>query len=250
LAQFREAQVRREAERKASAERALRLLRDNRIWERYAAHLDEDARARQLWEQRGVPSSFQGWWQLGYDPAHRFWRDGSMFESATLTIPLFGKDWEPRNVKHRLLTPHAWDRYRYELAGLGQPEWRANPEADLSGHVYAVEGEIKAMVVFSRLDDAQVRMVGLPGATPGDEVLSSLAQADRVTLLFDPDAKAAAVRLARKLGIQRTWLLIPAVKVDDGIIAGRLEKQDVRRLLDGALRLSDWVVDKGAPARA
>jgi hypothetical protein len=72
-------------------------------------------------------------------------------------------------------------------------------------------------------------------------VLSHLEQADRITLVMDPGAKQQGIQLARRLGIQRCWLLVPPMKIDDGIIASDMEAWQVRRLLASADRLSAFV---------
>jgi hypothetical protein len=241
LARWRKEQEEREQARKRSAERALANLAEHRIWERYHAQMDEHARF--LWRKRGVCDSLQDFWQLGYDKAHRFWRDGHEFETATLAIPIFGDAWQPLNIKHRLIDPPVdYSKYRYELIGVTDGLlWRADPDSELTGHVIAIEGEIKAMVTAERAGTAVGTIVGLPGTHPSPAIVQQLRQADRVTLVMDPGAKRDGVRLANALGIDRCWMLSLPHKIDDGILAANLSSREVMMMLRSAVRLSAYV---------
>jgi hypothetical protein len=126
-------------------------------------------------------------------------------------------------------------KYRYELAGQTQPMFRCNPERPLEGDVVAVEGEIKAAVVFATLDDYQAQVVGLPGTSPGADIITQLGQAERVTLVMDPGARQAAWRLAQKIGVKRTRVLICPSKVDDSIVSERMSAAEVRSAIRHAL---------------
>ena len=231
---WRKEQIAREEDRKRSAERALAHLQDSERWEFYYAQLDDMARA--YWERRGIPQDWQSLWRLGWDRGHRF----GDFVTDVATIPLFGTGWQIRQIKYRLID-EAKGRYRYELSGVEGPAFLCDPDGDYSGHVYAIEGEIKAAVTFARLDDAGTAMIGMPGTNPGPSTLDMLRQAGRVTLVMDPNAKRDGIRLAREIGIGKTWLLVPPMKIDDGLLAQGLDRREVRNLLGGAIQLSAYV---------
>jgi hypothetical protein len=232
---WRHEQVAREEARKRSAETALEYLRSEQIWLRYHEALDAYALAR--WAGRGIPEGWARFWQLGY---RRDWsfrqQDGSLYHTPSLTIPLFDHEWNCINIKHRLLDPppdRRHMRYLYELKDQEQadPLFLCDPGAPLRGHVIAVEGEIKAAVTFLTLDDPNVAMVGMPGTNPGPRLAEQLADAERITLVMDPGAEEAARKLAAQLGTKRCRILIPPVKVDDGIVAGQLDRRQVQSLL-------------------
>ncbi len=234
LEKWRQRQEKREQERKRSAERALEHLRRDRFWERYHDQMGDVG--ERYWEQRGIPKTYRMWWQLGYDPDHRFFVRGEPWHTATATIPIMGKDWAPLNIKHRLIkVPPNGGKYRYELAGQGQGLFRCNPDLDLSEHVIAVEGEVKAMVVMVTLDNANAKVVGLPGTNPSDDVITELAQADSVTLIMDPGARRETWRMTGKLGRQRCRVLIPSMKIDDGIMASGMSKRDLETMIRTAV---------------
>ena len=229
-----------EEARKRSAERAIEHLRNEQLWELYHDMLGDTGRA--YWQARGVPDSMQDWWQLGWIQEKEFWI-GNKYVCSAASIPLFGAEWEAMNIKYRLEpAPEYGGKYRVHAKTGYAFLWRAMPEMDLAGkHVIVVEGEIKAMVAFSRLDDSKACVVAIPGTKPGDNIVQELRTAERVTLVMDPGAKLDGIKLAKQLGIKKTWLLVPPVKIDDGILAQRLTGQELRRMLNGATRLSTFI---------
>jgi hypothetical protein len=241
LETWRKEQVQREEARKRSAELALANLAQHRIWEQY--HLQLAEHGRFLWRRRGVCDSLQDFWQLGYDKAHVFWREGHEFQAETLAIPIFGYDWSPLNIKHRLTDPpEGFSKYRYECRGITDGLlWRADPDTELTGRVVAIEGEIKAMVTAERAGQSSGQIVGLPGTNPASAIIRQLQHAERVTLVMDPDAKGAGIKLAKALGLKRCWLLIPPRKIDDGILAADMNAREVTMMLRSAIRLSAYV---------
>jgi len=213
-----------EVRRKQSAERALEYLRSQRLWEQYHEQLNEHG--RELWRRRGLDDAWQSWYGLGYCAN---WRGG-----PTLTIPYFDRRREVLNIKHRLLGITDQDgKYRYEVSGQPQHLYLTNPADAVTDHVIVVEGEIKAMVTFATLGELIV--VGIPGATPPKYMLPLLAKAERITLIMDPGAELEAYRLGKALGIARVRVLIPPMKIDDGIIAAGLTARDVRYLINQAI---------------
>ncbi len=219
LARFRQEQTEREEARKRSAEQALKLLRDGARWECY--HQQLDTASREWWQGRGIPKAWQDFWQLGWNPQSRW-------GLPTATIPLFGPDWQVENVKHRLIgNDAAGQKYRYELHGLPAPLFRTDPGAPLTGQVIVVEGEIKAAVVKVTLDD-NTTVIGLPGATPPQSAVKQLQEAD-VILIMDPGAEHEAAELAKK--IPRCRVLIPAMKIDDGVLQCHMTARELRSTL-------------------
>ena len=236
----RQKQLEKELRQKRIAERAIAHLRNEQLWELYHDSLGDVGRA--YWQARGVPDSMQDWWQLGWIQEKEFWT-GNKYVCSAASIPLFGPKWEAMNIKYRLEpAPEYGGKYRVHAKTGYAFLWRAMPEMDLAGkHAIVVEGEIKAMVAFARLDDSAACVVAIPGTNPGPNIVDELRTAERVTLVMDPGAKLDGVKLAKKLGIKKTWLLVPPVKIDDGILEQRLTGQELRRMLNGATRLSTFI---------
>lgn len=228
IERLRQEQIAAEQSRKKEAERALKLLNDDRIWERYCEEMPDHA--RNWWRSEGIPDWAQTYLQLGYCPEKSVWFDGRQHVTPTYTIPVFDVGWNLVNLRHRLVNPPTSnDKYRPDRAGLPASLYFTNPEEKLHDHVIAVEGEKKAIVVWVTLEDYDtVSVVGLPGKCPGESILSRLESASRVTILLDPDADPA--RIAQRLG-QRVRIVRLPLKVDDAITRYGLNKANLQQLI-------------------
>jgi hypothetical protein len=236
IERWRQEQIVREEARKRSAERALQNLRNSACWERYYQQRENSPEARQRWEQRGIPEAYQSFWELGWDKQHEFYLGNNYFSSATLTIPILDPRREVLNIKHRILNPpEGCPKYLPEIGGQGQLLFRTDPDANLDGEVIVIEGEIKSMVTFARIDDGSMKIIGIPGDTPGEGITKQLLQAERIIVVLDPGSEEKARRLCSKLGSQRTRYLIPPVKIDDGILEADFRKSDIVKLLRKAV---------------
>lgn len=204
------------------AQATLAELRDVQSWLRYHANLDGDNYARTMWDARGVPEWYQDWMKLGYDPSHTFWA-GKEYSSPTLTIPIYEPvSWEVVNVKHRILgdASEQIGKYRPEKSGLPASVFPASPDLPISGRVIAVEGEIKSMVTFITLGDANTQVIGLPSKNPSEAIIKQLSQVQDLILCLDPDADARSV--AHEIGGRVRIMDLPE-KIDDYILANELD---------------------------
>ena len=233
LEEWRKKQEETEEARLRSAQKALDNLRSTKLWEQYAEL--SGRQGRQWWEGQGIPYVWQTIWSLGFD------YDLNRWGCASATIPLFNQTGECLNVKHRLLD-ESKGKYRYNVVGCDAPLFLCEPEADMSGHVIAVEGEKKAMVTFITLDDPQACVVGLPGLNPPPSITDTLAKAERVTLVLDPgsdtpngDGWSPAGKLVSAVGRRKCRMLIPSMKIDDALLAAELDRWDVQRWLKQAV---------------
>lgn len=241
LERFRLERIAVEEARKRSAERALAMLQDQRLWERYYSQAGETGRA--YWRRRGIADCWQDVWMLGYIEQREFYVDSAPYYTSTATIPLFAQGGDVVNVKHRLIEPphHGKDKYRYEIAGQPAPMFLCDPDATLTGHVIAIEGEIKAAVTFAVLDDSKVTMVGLPGVNPSPEIISQLSQAERVTFILDPGTDRQVISLAKQIGVKKCWRIPMQRKIDDSLIEIKATSYDVKRLLQTATPIWAYV---------
>jgi len=235
LEQWRQKQEQTEEARLRSAQRALDNLRSAKLWEQYSEMSGKKGRA--WWERRGVPYPFQVMWQLGWD------YDLSRWGCASATIPLFDHNGDCLNIKHRL-ADDSKGRYRYNVTGQDAPMFLTDPDLSLDNHVIAVEGEVKAAVAYITLDDPHACIVGIPGLNPPASITDTLAKADRITLVLDPDSDArgadgwsAAGRLVKAIGRSKCQLVVPSMKIDDALLAMQATKWDVRRLLRQAVEM-------------
>lgn len=224
----------REEARRRSAERALEHLRNAKLWRRYYEALTPES--RDYWAKRGIPFEYQDRWQLGWCDDFMYKCGGEDYVSPTATIPVFGPHAQPLNLKHRLLYPHfPNDKYRYELHGVPGPLYRCNPELEMTGPALVIEGEIKAMVTYVTLGNEKANVIGLPGATPAHETVKQLCQCERVLLVMDPGARDQAWRITGDIGRKKCKVLIPPMKLDDGILAAQMTAAELRSLLKTAV---------------
>jgi hypothetical protein len=169
---------------------------------------------------------------LGCVDEYLYWCNGVEYVSPTATIPIFGKNYLPMNIKHRLIYPHnPKDKYRLEFSGVKNPLFLTNPGLPLDGEVVAIEGEIKAAVVWANIKNINRRVVGLPGCNPGKHIIDEFRGADRVVLVMDPGSEEQTKNLVGALGPDRCKVLITPEKVDDAIISGHLLASDIENVL-------------------
>jgi len=169
--------------------------------------------AVEMWKSRGIDEGLQSFFMLG---ACDDFIVGD-FHTPTLTIPIFSEQRELLNIKHRLVNPpKANDKYRPETSGLGAfPPLLAIPEMGYDGDlVIVVEGEIKAMVTWSRLSAIDYQVIGVAGKNSFDRLADKL-QGKNVLVIPDPQGEKEAVGLARK--VNGRVLFVPE-KIDDYLL--------------------------------
>jgi len=230
LDQWRHDQIEHEQQELRRIQQTIATLKNSRVWEKY--HKEMPHEGVDYWTKRGISPKLQEWWKLGWVDEWLYWCNGVEYVSPTATIPIFGKNYLPMNVKHRLIYPHnPKDKYRLEFSGVKNPLFLTNPNLPLDGEVIAIEGEIKAAVVWANIKKIDRRVVGLPGCNPGKHIIDELKGASRVILVMDPGSHDQAKRLIGDLGPARCKVLITSEKVDDAIIAGHLMASDIENVL-------------------
>ena len=218
----------------AKAQQAITDLREARSWEKYHAMLDGNEEARNIWAARGIPQVWQDLWHLGYcDNFHVNTSTGSLV-TPTLAMPIFGKDWELLNIRHRLLNPiNPKDKYRPDRQGLPAQPFMTDPDKGMDADNFLiVEGEIKSMVTYITLDSSKWQVLGVPGKTWFHKIADQL-EGKRVVVCFDPDADAEAEQAARDVNGKMIRL---QVKIDDIINDGELDRDGLRELIRSAAK--------------
>ena len=216
------------------AQNALEELRGARRWLEYHEQMNENGRMN--WNLRGLNDFWQDWWKLGYTV--------DFGGSASLTIPIWGYDWQVNNIKHRLLAPNGNGKYIQEKRGIPAAPFVCNPDKK-TGALLVCEGEIKSMVTFATIDADTIQVVGIPTATPNADMIAPFLDYDPIYICPDPDtfippkrgAQSAAERLAELFGRERVRLIELPDKVDDLIVDGLLDKDGLRQAFKRARRL-------------
>ena len=190
-------------------------------------HNSMGAWARALWNERGLDEGTQDFFTLG---ACEDFVINEGYHTPTLTIPIFGEERNLLNIKHRLINPPKKnDKYRPETSGLGAfPPLLAIPEMGYDGGlIIVVEGEIKAMVTWSRLDISDFQVIGVSGKNSFSH-LAPLLQGKKVLVIPDPQGEKEAIELARSVN---GTVFEPPVKIDDWIIACDLKGDNLYNIL-------------------
>jgi hypothetical protein len=211
----------------------LKEIAETKNWVKYSTILDDNPKYQAIWESQGIPPSWQSYWQLGYCKSFRAVSDGNLFESPSLTIPIFQNS-EIRNIRHRLLKPmNPKDKYRPERTGLGALPFYCDADKMYNfDRILYVEGEKKAMVTYLTLDSIKWQVIGIPGKNQWKKELDKL-DGQKVFILLDPDALDQAREFAK---VTNGYYIKLPLKIDDAINAGLLDKNGIRTLMKGAKR--------------
>ncbi len=213
-------------------ERAQKTLEELQKARRYLSyHQGMTEYHRAMWRTQGIPDEWQNYWKFGYSPACPTYR-----QSPSLTIPIYSIDQsEPINVRHRLINPPtAFDKYRPETAGLAASPFYGDMclPVDRAERVIVVEGEKKAAVLFLTIDEPLLQVIGIPGKEQWRKVAPLLEGRKDTVIIFDPDAKAEAVAMARSIGGGRVVDL--PEKIDSMIIDYKLDRAWAKSIIHNA----------------
>lgn len=209
-----EERLTREEQEKQAAERAIELLRKESSWLHW--HEQMPAEGWQFWTDKGVPEWAVKFFQLGWCPDKIIWSNSLEYHTPTATIPVFGLGWNLLNIRHRLVNPpDPSDKYRPDRAGIPQTLYLTDLDKPPEGECLIVEGEIKAIVLRSRIDNPRLSIVGIPGKRVRRDLFAMLDRCERIYICLDPDANAQAHDLAGTLGKKRVRIINLPAKPDD-----------------------------------
>lgn len=230
LAEERHTRAQKELQDKQQRLEAAR--RELQIAERHVFyHQNMQAWGRGMWLRRGLDEGMQEFWTLG--SCEDFVINGD-YHTPTLTIPILNETRQLLNIKHRLINPQKTnDKYRPERSGLGAfPSFLAIPEMGYDGGlVIVVEGEIKAMVTWANLSEADIQVIGVPGRSQFDSISGNLMEKKNVIVIPDPGAESDALKFSKK--IKAKYLPI-AYKIDDYILETGINSNDLYNLFKQA----------------
>jgi hypothetical protein len=212
-----------EKRRKAEAEKALSLLRSEKIWDFYHAKLNDwSLEVLQSW---GIRKDWADYWKLGFFPDYKCYGKEDPYFTPAITIPIWQHDFKMSNIKVRTLNPKSDDdRYRSLYKTGASMPFVALPGLKCDT-VLVVEGEKKAMVTAQWSGD-KFQVVGVPTKTPSAESLKMLDRYNKVVVCLDPDAKVGdnspLKRLVSLLGPDRVLNVDLPGKIDDLIVQNGL----------------------------
>lgn len=220
---------------KEMAERALRMLENEKTWLEWHEGMDE--RARKMWEDVGVPREWQDFWKLGYTDNKQFEHCGEIFTRPSMTIPKFDFGWHVRNIDFRLIDPPSGvGKYR-PVPNLPATVFISTPnEKDLRDEVFVVEGSKKAMILSIYTDNDGMRQtIGIPSCTSWAGFEDRLKECGRVWLIGDPDATDWFMKLGRAIG-DCARVVELSCKPDDAILKYGLTPNLFKQALRQAIK--------------
>jgi hypothetical protein len=189
--------------------------------------------AREAWLERGIDEGMQDFWTLG--ACEDFVINGD-YHTPTLTIPIFDEENKLLNIKHRLMKPQKInDKYRPETSGLGAfPPFLALPQMGYDGDLIIVtEGEIKAMVTWTRISGIDVQCIGVPGRSQFRAIADKVG-GKNVIVIPDPGAEKDAYDFAKQ--IHGKYLPMPE-KIDDYILRIDVSANDLLSMIRQARKV-------------
>ena len=236
---WRQEQIRIETERKKAAERALELLNNQRLWEKfYNQRTQESMEIVRGW---GLSDSWQEYLQIGYNPHYDVWKGGEKaYQSPAVTLPVWNAEGAVQNIKLRVLNPaDPGDRYRNQYSTGEHYLYVPLHESPLCGKGILFEGEKKAAVAEA-YNPFFYRCMGVQSKRPDPEIFRLMDNMELIYLWPDPDAfisdkngGRAVDYWVKMLGKERVRIVNCPVKVDDGIVKYGL---DTRRYLRMAVK--------------
>lgn len=247
------------AELEAEREKRRKELDDSRAWEVYHQNLDKLG-GRYLWHERGLTDEWIDYYKVGFCESRQFhYGKGEVYTGASLTIPTFHTEltadgtpvYRCVSLVHRVFGDNPpCGKYRPHTSGLGKVLFRADLSGpEINGPVLLVEGEIKAMVAYSHIQDdvlkwqnqgygspllGSLNVVGHAGAGFKREAAEELSGASKIWVCFDPDATREAEAAAAVLGVERCKIVELPGKIDDMILEGSLTTADLYEILTNA----------------
>lgn len=184
----------------------------------------------EYWHSQGIPDAAIERYQLGFCARKRVDVNGEKIELPAYTIPIFDpRTHELANVQYRLMDPVPPMVHKYrQHPGIPSAAFYADPEK-LGGKCLLVEGSKKAIVVYLVTEGA-IQVVGLPGATPSEELMDQLKVFEVIYLMLDPDTDWQKERIAQYLA-PRVRIVDMLTKPDDLVVQYNKDKAYFRTLI-------------------
>lgn len=185
-----------------------------------------------MWNARGLDEGLQSFFTLGACDDFLV----NEYHTPTLTIPIFSEQNELLNIKHRLVNPkNPKDKYRPETHGLGAfPPLLAVPAMGYDGDlIVVVEGEIKAMVTWTRLPAFDFQVIGVGGKNAFKPLAEKL-QGKKTVIIPDPGGEKEAVDLARAIGGR---VFYSPDKIDDYLLETKMTTDNFYQALRQARKV-------------
>jgi hypothetical protein len=236
IEEWRRNQIEVEKARIEYAQRALELLQNDKVWERF--YLGNNEWSKGVFREWGISDSWIDYLRLGLMPDYLVKHGEEAYHSPAATIPVWNVGGVVQNIKIRVLNPKtSADRYRNFYAMGSSFLFVPLYDLPLCGAGVVVEGEKKAIVLEQTLNNPSLRVVGLGSKSASPTIFAELKNLDPVYVWLDPDAfqseggkESAVDRTVRLLGKERVRIVNCPIKVDDGIVKYDLNPRSYLRM--------------------
>jgi len=216
-------------------EHEVRLTKIERLMQlqpHIAYHKALTAEAVEYWYNEGISIPYIDKFLLGYCLRCPTDREGR----ASYTIPVMNNS-TLLNVRHRLIGAIDGDKYRPQMAGLGNQLFNTDSMLETKERVVLWEGEKKTIVLSQYIKGAA--NVGLMGKSGWDADWTPLFKGFRdVIIALDPDAHENAYKLGkhfRKHGIRNVRIADFPLKPDDAIVKYGATGDQIRGILETSM---------------
>jgi len=188
--------------------------------------------AVEYWYKEGIDLPYIDKFMLGY--CYRCPTD--IKGRPSYTIPVMNNS-VLCNVRHRLIGAEGGDKYRPEMAGLGNQLFNTDSMLENKDRIVIWEGEKKTIVLSQYITD--FANVGLMGKTGWNGEWTKLFNGYKdVVIAFDPDATENAQKLGihfRKAGMRNVRVAHFPLKPDDAIVKYGATEDQVRSIIEDAM---------------
>lgn len=187
---------------------------------------------RKYLQQKGFTSDeWNKWFGFGIYEAYKVHGKLSTYYSPAITMPVMGLGKMVENVKLRVTDAHDKDdRFRNIYKSGAQHPYFPMHDETVKNKVVIIEGEMKSnMVVMhpSKGIPQDIQVIATQGKGIGSRMVYMLEKCEVVYLCLDPDAytpnekgDSTIMQAAKKIGYDRTRIILCKDKVDDAIIKG------------------------------
>lgn len=200
------------------------------VYLRYMENLKDSTYGNEYLNSKGFNSKeWNKWFGFGIFEDYKVRGKFSTYYSPAITIPVMGLGKVVENVKLRVTEAlHKDDRFRnIYKSGTQHPYFPMHDET-IKNKVAIFEGEMKSDAVVMRgnlPEDTQV--IATQGKGVGQRLLYMIEKCEVVYLCLDPDAfdpntkgDTTIMQVAKKIGNERTRIILCKDKVDDAILQG------------------------------
>jgi len=188
--------------------------------------------AVEYWYKEGIDFPFIDKFMLGY--CYRCPTD--IHGRPSYTIPVMNNSML-YNVRHRLIGADNGDKYRPEMAGLGNQIFNTDSMLENRKRVVIWEGEKKTIVLSQYIHD--FANVGLMGKTGWNGEWTKMFDGYKdIVIAFDPDATENAHKLGihfKKAGMRNVRVAHFPLKPDDAIVKYGATEDQIRSIIEDAM---------------